>query len=279
MRKRMWWCAAAVALVGFAAAALWVRGARGPTGDVSIPLGHGQQLVAVNIDAGRLQVQARTLFQGYSLENSAPYLIGVNEITVGQWNAVMHDVDTPRSARDLPKSDLSYLDCMEFVDKLNGLIGPEWLVTLPTEIQWEYACRAGESVDLTHEDEGFDARVWHRDNCGSSTTPPWGTRPLPGRAVRYGVEVQPVCSKEANAWGLHDMLGNVAEWCMLDDTWESSSVLPPSPYAATSTGEGGALRGDSVGSDPRGVSPRSRAVVNSSVPTPNGGFRVVLTAR
>jgi formylglycine-generating enzyme required for sulfatase activity len=69
---------------------------------------------------------------------------------------------------------------------------------LPTEVEWEYACRAGElSGDVIKDKAWLDAHAWFADNSGGKT--------------------HPVGKKRPNAWGLYDMLGNVAEWCQSVD--------------------------------------------------------------
>jgi len=126
-------------------------------------------------------------------------------VTQEQWIAVM-GLDENRSTfgphrditggvRDLPVDSIGWRDALSYCRKLNNgttrLLPEGWTWTLPTEAQWEYACRAGESG--IHHGE-LDAVAWYDENSQDRT--------------------QHVCLKKPNAWGLHDMLGNVAEWCM-----------------------------------------------------------------
>ena len=83
---------------------------------------------------------------------------------------------------------VSWDDVQEFIRKLNAAVGEE-RYRLPTEAEWEYAARAGTSGDRYGN---LDAIAWYGDNSGSRT--------------------HPVGRKAPNAWGLHDMLGNVWEW-------------------------------------------------------------------
>ena len=96
----------------------------------------------------------------------------------------------------LPVENVSWDDAMEFCRKLTtlersaGSLPSGYVYTLPTEAQWEYACRAGTTGDYAGD---LQAMAWFAENAGSTT--------------------HAVATKQANAWGLHDMHGNVWEWC------------------------------------------------------------------
>jgi formylglycine-generating enzyme required for sulfatase activity len=132
-----------------------------------------------------------------------------------------------------------------------GWLPAGYAFTLPTEAQWEYACRAGTTDDFGG---GPDAVSWYSSNSSNQT--------------------QPVGLKKANAWGLADMHGNVWEWC-LDwyDHFPGGSVADPT---GASTGTRRVIRGGSWSSQ----SSRCRASVRDAwKPAERGnsvGFRVVL---
>ena len=122
---------------------------------------------------------------------SEDFWIGKHEVTQGQWEAVMGDNPSSFSTcgSDCPVESVSWNDVQEFVQKLNEKEGGE-RYRLPTEAEWEYAARAGTSGD--RYSDNLDGIAWYTDNSDRRT--------------------HPVGQKAANAWGLHDMLGNVWEW-------------------------------------------------------------------
>ena len=158
------------------------------------------------------------------------YRMGKYEVTQAQWEAVMGENPSYFKGADHPVECVSWDDCQAFLEKLNahpaarasGLV-----FRLPTEEEWELACRAGSTnaycrlADGTEITEATLGRVaWYNENL--STRPRWLARFLAfaERLVDRVHEVdwseteshKPVGRKEPNAWGLHDMHGNVWEW-------------------------------------------------------------------
>ena len=114
----------------------------------------------------------------------SPFLIDKYEVSQGEWVQVMGSNPSDVKGPDLPVADVSWNDCQEFCRK-TGL-------RLPTEAQWEYACRAG-----ADRSRGETVRIGDVAWCYSNS----------------GERTHPVGEKDANAFGLHDMHGNVFEWC------------------------------------------------------------------
>ena len=135
------------------------------------------------------------------------FWLGKYPVTQLQWKSVMGN--NPSSFKkfsfftsdDRPVENVSWADCQEFIKKVNWL--SEYRVRLPTEAEWEYACRAGTAT----------AYFWGNDlngdkaNCDGNH--PCGTM-VEGSYLR---ETTAVGKYGANLWGLHDMHGNVWEWC------------------------------------------------------------------
>ena len=148
-------------------------------------------------------------------------------ITQRQYQAVMRK--NPSSFQgdlNCPVENVSWHDAVAFCQKLSQMTGQT--VKLPSEAQWEYACRAGSKTKYCFGDnaEQLGNYAWYDKNSGSKT--------------------HPVGEKSSNAWGLHDMHGNVWEWC--EDVWRSD--YNGAPNDGTSWLKGGeqnkrALRGGS----------------------------------
>jgi formylglycine-generating enzyme required for sulfatase activity len=118
-----------------------------------------------------------------------------------------NEVPMPRGAEN-PVCYISWTDAMNFCkwltkkERRRGRLPEGYEYTLPTEAEWEYACRAGTTGDYAGD---VDAMAWHKGNSAERTNP--------------------VGLKKPNAWGLHDMHGNVWEWCV--DNWYASYANAP----------------------------------------------------
>ena len=174
------------------------------------------------------------------------------EVTQGEWRAVMGT--NPSYFSDCgpkcPVEDVSWFDTKEFILRLNGRAsGKEYRFRLPTEAEWEFAARAG----TTGPSYGKLGEIaWYRNNSGNST--------------------QPVGLMRANAWGLHDMLGNVHEWT--SDRYRSH---PGSDAENDSSGSSRVFRGGSWLTDARYVRSANRQYTSPADRGEIIGFRLVRT--
>ncbi|MEJ2703804.1 MAG: formylglycine-generating enzyme family protein, partial [Sedimentisphaerales bacterium] len=129
------------------------------------------------------------------------FYIGATEVTQAQWRAVMGSNPSTFEGDDLPVEGVSWNDAVEFCEKLSRKEGKTY--RLPTEAEWEYACRAGTRTPF-HTGETITTDQANYDGHGV-----YGN----GRKGEYRRTTTRVGSFAPNAFGLYDMHGNVAEWC------------------------------------------------------------------
>ena len=227
-----------------------------------IDLGKGVKLEMVLIPAGKFKMgsygfkEARRDQPQHVVILTKSFYMGKYEVTQEQWEAVMGDNPSNTKGAKLPVTDVSWEDCQKFIKKLNGVTKGKY--RLPTEAEWEYACRAGTTTAYS-----FGSKITLKDaNCASLQ----GTT---GEPVAVG-------SYKPNAFGLYDMHGNVWEWCedWLGD-YPTTAVTDPK---GAETGTYRVMRGGSIGYDVSHARSSSRSGL-----TPTGrsstcdGFRLAWT--
>ncbi|MGH9847208.1 MAG: SUMF1/EgtB/PvdO family nonheme iron enzyme, partial [Blastocatellia bacterium] len=243
-------------------------------GDASTETINGVKLEMIRVPAGSFQMgspeneperasdegpQHRVTVSGFS--------IGKFEVTQAQWKAVMGSNPSNFKGDNLPVENVSWNDAKEFCRKLSQLTGKQY--RLPTEAEWEYAARAGTTTpfafgsSLSSQQANFD-----------------GNSPYGGAAKGvYRQKTMPVGSFAANAFQLHDMHGNVWEWC--EDVWHENYNGAPSDGSSWLSGGDSSsrvLRGGSWYND--GWLCRSAVRGRGGPGDRNGniGFRVVVSA-
>ncbi len=129
------------------------------------------------------------------------FWLGIHPVTQRQWQAVMGSNPSNFKGVDLPVERVSWDDCQEFVEKVGKSTGQG--CRLPSEAEWEYACRAGTTTPF------FWGETLSTDQANYDGTSLYDA----GREGIYRETTTSVGSFAANAWGLCDMHGNVWEWC------------------------------------------------------------------
>lgn len=174
---------------------------------------NGVSFDMVRVEGGTFRMGATAEQEEEAYSNEKPvhsvtlssYYIGKTEVTQALWQAVMCSNPSRFEGSDLPVERVSWNDCQEFIQKLNRLTGRNF--RLPTEAEWEFACRGGNN-SRGHKYSGsndIDNVAWYWDNSGRKT--------------------HPVATKAPNELGIYDMSGNVWEWC--SDWYTSYSQTNP----------------------------------------------------
>lgn len=186
------------------------------------------------------------------------FYIGRYEITRAQWRAVMgSDPSRFRSSDSLPVETVSWKDCQSFVSLLNeSASGRGGVFRLPSEAEWEYACRAGSGSAYYWGASMDGANCLYRENSGGA----------PGVAG----------SKKSNAWGLFDMSGNVREWCLDEFVDMPALFLSCSPSLAAGFPGGRICRGGDWDSYPGQCRSAARSVFGEDERLSIAGLRLVM---
>lgn len=191
---------------------------QGAGGGGPLPGPHG--MAFVQIQPGEF-VMGCSEWDGTCHSNESPrhtvlitrgFQMGKYEVTQAQWEAVMGWNPSRFPGADRPVEQVNWSDAQAFLDRLN-LRADGYHYRLPTEAEWEYAARAGTTTARYGSPDGI---AWYSGNSGGQT--------------------HPVGEKQPNAWGLHDMIGNVWEW--VGDWWyrqytSGTAIDPEGPASGT----------------------------------------------
>jgi len=164
-----------------------------------VDCGNGVKLELVEIPAGKLKMGSNHYVM------LKEFWMGKYAVTQRQWEAMMGTNPSNFKGENLPVEKVSWHDAREFCQKLSQKAGKE--VRLPTEAEWEYACRAGTTTVYAFG----DTLTIYQANFGQSQN-----------------QTVDVDSYDPNAWGLYQMHGNVSEWCL--DEWHEFFHAKPNRF-------------------------------------------------
>ncbi len=197
-----------------------------------------------------------------------PFYLGKYEVTQAQWKAVMgRNPSLFTGNPDHPVENVSWEDCQEFIREISKLgVGT---IRLPTEAEWEYACRAGTTTRFYWGDDpsesGISRYAWHEGNS---------VRKLLKDGQVYSVgQTHPVGQKPPNAWKLYDMSGNVSEWCQ-DKFREYSEEAQTDPHGPDLGGKR-VIRGGDWSEEARACRSADRTTAAPVNRGGNVGFRLL----
>jgi formylglycine-generating enzyme required for sulfatase activity len=235
-------------------------------------LGQGISLEMVQLPAGKLMMgTAPTDEFVYQIEMQQPqhsvkvpsFFIGRFVVTQAQWQAVMGNNPSEHKGKNLPVELVSWHDAQKFCQKLGQKAGRKY--RLPSEAEWEYACRAG-TITAFYLGPTITANLTNYDAYSFGSDP----------EGLFRDHATPVGTFPANAFGLHDMHGNVEEWC--EDFWhedykgaptDGSAWVTPSLLAPTSR----MTRGGSFSSSEATCRSAYRNAYSAETTYPFVGFR------
>ena len=231
--------------------------------DLVLNLGGGVKLELVLIPAGKFMMGSPAGEKGRLDEEtqheatiSRPFYLGRYDVTQEQYERIASASPSRWKGAQNRVERVSWYDAQEFCKKLSTTSGKT--IRLPTEAEWEYACRAGSTTAFCFGDNeaGLASYAWYDGNSAGKP--------------------HPVGEKKPNAWGLYDMHGNVWEWCQ--DWWRDYPVGAQTDPAGPASGAHRVLRGGGAGSNAATCRSAKRCPYVPDCRELDFGFRVVVSA-
>ena len=228
-RKNRWlpFAVASLLAAGAGVAYYGFRGGRGPGAAPHEVVTNSVGMRLVRIEPGRFQMGSPARESGHDpdefrheVEITRPFFLGECEVTREQYQAVMGasagPADEVSKGANLPVENVTWDEAREFCERLSKREGRRY--RLPTEAEWEYACRAGTDTPFSCGGvNDIDDYCWHKGNSYVKD---------PTDPTRGVLMVHAVGTKKPNAWGLYDMHGGAWEWCA---DWYAADYYRHSP--------------------------------------------------
>ena len=225
-------------------------------------LGNGINLEMIAISGGKFLMGSPT-GEGRNNEKPqhevsiSPFFLGKYPITQAQYQQVMGQNPSHFKGDDLPVEQVSWDKAAEFCQRLSNQTGTEY--RLPSEAEWEYACRAGTSTKyyFGNDQDQLKEHTWYKENSN---------------------ETHSIGEKKPNQWGLYDLYGNVWELCQ--DNWHGNYENAPSDSSARTSNKSSlrVMRGASWSNNPSNCRSAYRNSCNRDLYVDDIGFRVVRVA-
>ena len=251
-----------------------------PTGEpLVLDLGQNVTMKLVLIPAGKFMMGSPDSESGRDASRegrqrevtiSKPFYMGIHEVTQEQYEAVVGSNPSEFKGRTRPVEQVSWNDAVEFCKRLSAKSGKT--VRLPSEAQWEYACRAGSTTRFSF---GDDDAVLHKHGnyADRSCTAPYQGKKDEAHSDGFD-RTAPVGSFKPNAFGLYDMHGNVGELC--GDWYGSYASASARDPAGPDSGSDRVLRGGGWHVGPAVSRSASRSWRPPDYRYGDFGFRVVV---
>lgn len=237
-----------------------------PAESLTLDLGRNVKMTLVHIPAGKFIMgcprdekgRLPGDFDKHEVTISRSFYLGVYPVTQKQYTAIMGSNPSKFKGETHPVEQVRWTEVQVFCKRVSARTHKK--LRLPTEAEWEYACRAGTTTAYSFGDDWRKLRdyAWYADNSGNTT--------------------HPVGEKKPNPWGLYDMHGNVWQWCSDWDSKSHDGKAEKDPRGPKS-GKNHVARGGSWLGDFRMCRSAFRTGSAPSIRLSHFGFRVIVESK
>jgi formylglycine-generating enzyme required for sulfatase activity len=246
-----------------------------PQSSFTEDLGNGIELEMIAIPGGTFWMGSpkneaeRSSWESPQHQVTVPsFFMGKYQLTQAQYQAIMGNNPAYFKGDNLPVESVSWNDAVAFCQKLSHRTGKNY--RLPSEAEWEYACRAGTTTPFSFGDNITTDLVNYDGNYPYKSAP----------KGKYRQQTTDVGIFPPNAFGLYDMHGNVWEWC--EDDWHENYVNAPKDGSAWNNRSGNSdklIRGGSWDNHARNCRSANRNWYSHAYRNRHYGFRVLFCSR